>query len=33
MTVRCPACDEESTVIYRCDNCGRDLVDVGEEER
>lgn len=24
-TVTCPACDRDSTVIYRCEHCGRDL--------
>lgn len=25
--VICPACDNESAVIFRCDECGHDLVD------
>jgi len=26
--VICPSCDGYSTVIYRCEHCQRDLVDV-----
>lgn len=25
--VTCPSCGEESTTIYRCDTCSRDLVE------
>ena len=27
---RCPACGHESERVYRCDNCGHDLVEGGD---
>jgi predicted nucleic acid binding AN1-type Zn finger protein len=26
-SVLCPCCGSESTIIYRCEYCGRDLTD------
>lgn len=32
--VECPCCGEESSVIYRCSECGRDLAaETGTEGR
>jgi predicted RNA-binding Zn-ribbon protein involved in translation (DUF1610 family) len=32
-TVACPACGADSSCIYRCEECGRDLVDVDRRKR
>jgi len=32
MTTTCPVCDRQSETIYRCQHCGRDLVDVDSED-
>lgn len=33
MTAECPVCGHDSATIYRCDECGRDLVEeTGGEE-
>jgi len=31
MTVRCPSCSRESDCIFRCEYCGRDLAEEGQQ--
>lgn len=31
-TVECPACGLDSSVMYRCQHCGRDLAGEGSTE-